>query len=81
VAAKNFRNGALIEAVPARKPIPETEILHSDNAELPTDPVHVSVRRRGRRGVVIVPSDIAHRYTSKLVYLRAIEVRTRRYGA
>ena len=35
----------------------------------------------GAAAVVMCRADIAHRYTSKLVYLRAVEVRTRTYGA
>jgi len=35
----------------------------------------------GAAAVVMCRADIAHRYTSKPVYLRAVEVRTRRYGA
>jgi acetyl-CoA acetyltransferase len=35
----------------------------------------------GAAAVVMCRADIAHRYTSKPVYLKAVEVRTRRYGA
>jgi acetyl-CoA acetyltransferase len=35
----------------------------------------------GAAAVVMCRADIAHRYTSKPVYLQAVEVRTRRYGA
>ena len=35
----------------------------------------------GAAAVVMCRADIAHRYTSRPVYLRAVEVRTRRYGA
>ena len=35
----------------------------------------------GAAAVVMCRADIAHRYTDKPVYLRAVEVRTRRYGA
>ena len=35
----------------------------------------------GAAAVVMCRADIAHRYTSKPVYLRAVEVRTRTYGA
>lgn len=31
--------------------------------------------------MIMCRADIAHRYTSKPVYLRAAEIRTRRYGA
>jgi acetyl-CoA C-acetyltransferase len=35
----------------------------------------------GAAAVIMCRADIAHRYTSKPVYLRAAEIRTRRYGA
>ena len=35
----------------------------------------------GAAAVVMCRADIAHRYTDKPVYLRAVEVRTRSYGA
>ncbi len=35
----------------------------------------------GAAAVVMCRADIAHRYTSTPVYLKAVEVRTRRYGA
>jgi acetyl-CoA acetyltransferase len=35
----------------------------------------------GAAAVVMCRADIAHRYTSKPVYLRAVEIRTRSYGA
>ena len=35
----------------------------------------------GAAAVVMCRADIAHRYTDKPVYLKAVEVRTRKYGA
>ncbi len=35
----------------------------------------------GAAAVIMCRADIAHRYTSKPVYLKAVEVRTRTYGA
>ena len=51
------------------------------DAELPADAVHVLRPDEGAAAVVMCRADIAHRYTAKPVYLRAVEVRTRRYGA
>ena len=81
VAAKNFRNGALNPNAFRRKPIPEEEILNSAMLNYPLTQYMFCAPDEGAAAVVMCRADIAHRYTSKPVYLRAVEVRTRRYGA
>src|SRR5246127_2976619 len=81
VAAKNFRNGALNPNAFRRKPISEEEILASPMLNYPLTQYMVGAPAGGAAAVVMCRADIAHRYASKPVYLRAVEVRTRRYGA
>ena len=81
VAAKNFRNGALNPNAFRRKPISEDEILNSTMLNYPLTQYMFCAPDEGAAAVVMCRADIAHRYTSKPVYLRAVEVRTRRYGA
>jgi hypothetical protein len=81
VAAKNFRIGALNPNAFRRKPIPEEEILDSPMLNYPLTQYMFCAPDEGAAAVVMCRADIAHRYCSKPVYLRAVEVRTRRYGA
>src|SRR5947209_1109527 len=81
VAAKNFRNGALNPNAFRRKPIGEDEILNSTMLNYPLTQYMFCAPDEGAAAVVMCRADIAHRYTSKPVYLRAVEVRTRTYGA
>src|SRR5215212_8686642 len=81
VAAKNFRNGALNPNAFRRKPIAEEEILNSTMLNYPLTQYMFCAPDEGAAAVVMCRADIAHRYTSKPVYLRAVEVRTRKYGA
>jgi acetyl-CoA C-acetyltransferase len=81
VAAKNFRNGALNPNAFRRKAIPEEEILDSPMLNYPLTQYMFCAPHEGAAAVVMCRADIAHRYCSKPVYLRAVEVRTSRYGA
>jgi acetyl-CoA C-acetyltransferase len=81
VAAKNFRNGALNPNAFRRKPIPEEQILNSPMLNYPLTQYMFCAPDEGAAAVVMCRADIAHRFTAKPVYLRAVEVRTRRYGA
>jgi acetyl-CoA C-acetyltransferase len=81
VAAKNFRNGALNPNAFRRKPIPEEEILNSAVLNYPLTQYMFCAPDEGAAAVIMCRADIAERYTSKPVYLRATEIRTRRYGA
>src|SRR5690625_2306903 len=81
VAAKNFRNGGLNPNAFRRKPIPEDDILGAPMLNYPLTQYMFCAPDEGAAAVVMWRADIAHRYTDKPVYLREIEVRTRRYGA
>jgi acetyl-CoA C-acetyltransferase len=81
VAAKNFRNGSLNPNAFRRKPIPEEDILASPVLNYPLTQYMFCAPDEGAAAVVMCRGDIAHRFTSKPVYLQAAEIRTRRYGA
>ena len=81
VAAKNFRNGALNPNAFRRKPISEEEILSSPVLNYPLTQYMFCAPDEGAAAVIMCNADIAHRFTSKPVYLKAAEIRTRRYGA
>jgi acetyl-CoA C-acetyltransferase len=81
VAAKNFRNGALNPNAFRRKPLSEEEILSSAVLNYPLTQYMFCAPDEGAAAVIMCRADIAQRFTSKPVYLRAAEIRTRRYGA
>src|SRR3954468_20292091 len=81
VAAKGFRNGALNPNAFRRKPISEDDILSSRMLNYPLTQYMFCAPDEGAAAVVLCNADIAHRYTSKPIYLRATTLRTRRYGA
>jgi acetyl-CoA C-acetyltransferase len=81
VAAKNFRNGALNPNAFRRKPLSEEEILTSAVLNYPLTQYMFCAPDEGAAAVIMCRADIAQRFTSKPVYLRAAEIRTRRYGA
>ena len=81
VAAKNFRNGALNPKAFRRKPIAEEEILASTVLNYPLTQYMFCAPDEGAAAVVMCRGDIAHRYTSTPVYLRAAEIQTRRFGS
>jgi acetyl-CoA C-acetyltransferase len=81
VAAKNFRNGSLNPNAFRRKPLTEEQILGSPVLNYPLTQYMFCAPDEGAAAVIMCRADIAQRYTSKPVYLRAAEIRTRRYGA
>ncbi|SPM41415.1 Acetyl-CoA acetyltransferase [Mycobacterium numidiamassiliense] len=81
VAAKNFRNGALNPKAFRRKPIPEEEILASAVLNYPLTQYMFCAPDEGAAAVIMCRGDIAHRYTSTPVYLRAAEIQTRHFGS
>jgi acetyl-CoA C-acetyltransferase len=81
VAAKNFRNGALNPNAFRRKVIPEDEILSSTVLNYPLTQYMFCAPDEGAAAVVMCRGDMAHKFTDKPVYVRATEIRTRRYGA
>jgi acetyl-CoA acetyltransferase len=81
VAAKNYRNGALNPNAFRRKPIPEDEILRSRMLNYPLTHYMFCAPNEGAAAAVLCRADLARRYTSQPVYVRATAIRTRRYGA
>ena len=81
VAAKGYRNGVLNPNAFRRKPITEEQILESRILNYPLTQYMFCSPDEGAAAVVLSGADIATRYTSTPVYLRATTLRTRRYGA
>ena len=81
VAAKNYRNGALNPNAFRRKPLSEEEILGSPMLNYPLTQYMFCSPDEGAAAVVLCRADLATRYTSTPIYLRATALRTRRYGA
>jgi acetyl-CoA C-acetyltransferase len=81
VAAKNYRNGALNPNAFRRDPIAEDKILASQVLNYPLTQYMFCAPDEGAAAVVMCRADIADRYTDRPIYLRATEIRTRRYGA
>ncbi|TLF98257.1 thiolase family protein [Nocardia cyriacigeorgica] len=81
VAAKNYRNGVLNPNAFRRKEVSEEQILGAPMLNYPLTHYMFCAPDEGAAAVVMCRADLAHRYTSKPVYVRAVEVRTRVYGA
>lgn len=81
VVNKNLRNGALNPNAFRRKPIDENDVLNSPVLNYPLTQYMFCAPDEGAAAVIMCRADIAHRFTDKPVYLRAVELRTRKYGA
>jgi acetyl-CoA C-acetyltransferase len=81
VAAKNYRNGSLNPNAFRREPIAEDKILASQVLNYPLTQYMFCAPDEGAAAVIMCRADIADRYRRDPVYLRATEIRTRRYGA
>jgi acetyl-CoA C-acetyltransferase len=81
VAAKNFRNGALNPNAFRRKAISEDDILTAPVLNYPLTQYMFCAPDEGAAAVVMCRAGLAKRYRSKPVYVRAVDIRTRRYGA
>jgi acetyl-CoA C-acetyltransferase len=81
VAAKNYRNGSRNPNAFRRSPLSEEDIINSPVLNYPLTQYMFCAPDEGAAAVVMCRADIAHRYTSTPVYVRACEIRTRRYGA
>lgn len=81
VAAKNYRNGVLNPNAFRRKPITEDDILASPILNYPLTHYMFCAPDEGAAAVIMCRADLAHRFTVKPVYVRAVEIRTRKYGA
>lgn len=81
VAAKAYRNGARNPNAFRRKPVAEADILSSMMLNYPLTHYMFCSPDEGAAAVVLCRADLAHKYTSTPIYLRAATLRTRRYGA
>jgi acetyl-CoA acetyltransferase len=81
VAAKNYRNGALNPDAFRRQPLSEDEILESPMVNDPLTQYMFCSPDEGAAAVVLCKAEVAHRFASSPIYLRASVVRTRRLGA
>ena len=81
VAAKAFRNGAINPMAWRRKPISEEEILGSPMVSHPLTQYMFCSPGEGGVAVVLCRADQARRYTDRPVFLKAVVVRSRRFGS
>src|SRR5262249_29586589 len=81
VAAKNYRNGALNPCAFRRRAISEDDILSSRMLNYPLTQYRFCSPDEGAAAAVLCRADIARRYMSSPIFLRATALRTRRYGA
>jgi acetyl-CoA acetyltransferase len=81
VAAKNYRNGTLNPNAFRRQALSEEAILESPMVNDPLTQYMFCSPDEGAAAVVLCRADVASRYSSKPIYLRASVVRTRRLGA
>ena len=81
VAAKNYRNGERNPNAFRRKPLTVEEILGSPMLNYPLTQYMFCAPDEGAAAVIMCRGSIARRYADTPVYVRATEIRTRRYGA
>jgi acetyl-CoA acetyltransferase len=81
VAAKGFRNGVLNPNAYRRRELSEDEILNSKMLNYPLTQYMFCSPDEGAAAVVLCRADIAARFTSKPIFLKATTLRTRTYGA
>jgi len=81
VAAKNFRNGALNPKAWRRESLTEDEILASPVLNHPLTQKMFCGPNEGAAAVLLARADLAHRFSSAPIHIRASTLRTRRFGA
>lgn len=81
IAAKNLRNGALTPHAWRRKAVSEQEILDAEVVNHPLTRFMYCNPCEGAAAVVLCRADLAREFTAAPVYVRASELRSRRYGA
>ena len=81
VSAKAFRNGALNPMAWRRKPLSEDEILASAMLSYPLTQYMFCSPGEGGVALILARADQAHRYTDRPIYLKAVVVRSRRFGS
>jgi acetyl-CoA acetyltransferase len=80
-ALKAFRNGALNPDAWRRKALSYEEIAEAPMVCDPLRKYHFCSPSEGAAAVVLCRADVAKRYTSHPIYLRAAEFKTRTYGS
>lgn len=81
IAAKNLRNGALTPHAWRRKALSAREILDAEVVNHPLTRFMYCNPCEGAAAVVLCRADLAREFISAPVYVRASELRSRRYGA
>src|ERR687887_319019 len=81
VAAKNLYNGSITPEAWRRKPMAVDDILAAEIVNYPLTRFMYCNPDEGAAAVVLCRADIAHRFTSTPIYLRAAELRSRTEGA
>ena len=81
VAAKNYRNGALNPNAFRRQALSEEEILASPIVNYPLTQYMFCAPDEGAAAAVLCRAELAERYTSTPIFVRATEIRSRTYGA
>ena len=81
VAAKAFRNGSHNPMAWRRKPISEDEILASTMVSYPLTQYMFCSPGEGGVAMVLCRADQAHRYTERPIFVKAVAVRSRRFGS
>jgi len=81
IAAKNLYNGSINPQAWRRKPVSVEEILASPVVNYPLTQYMYCGRDEGAAAVVVCRADLANQFSTKPVFVRAAELRTRRYGA
>lgn len=81
IAAKNLHNGSVNPLAWRRKALSAEEILASEVVNYPLTRYMYCNPDEGAAAVVVCRADLASQFSSAPVYVRAAELRSRRYGA
>ena len=81
VAAKATRNGSKNPMAWRKQPFTEDEVLQSQMLAYPLTQYMFCSPGEGGVALVVCRADIARRYTSKPIYIRAAVMRSRRFGS
>jgi acetyl-CoA C-acetyltransferase len=81
VAAKAFRNGAINPMAWRRKPLSEEEILEAAMLSWPLTQYMFCSPGQGGVAMILCRADQARQYTEQPIYLKAAEVRSRKFGS
>ncbi len=81
VAAKATRNGSMNPMAWRQKPFTEDEILQSQMLAYPLTQYMFCSPGEGGVALVLCRAEVAHKHSSKPIYLRAAVMRSRRFGS